>query len=136
MNFKIVATTGAFLYASVAFAHHTFDATYQLDREIKIEGKLIQVLIRNPHSFLHIEAPDANGVMQRWALESRSAGQLAKEGLTRDLLNPGDELSISMMPGRQPEEHRGILLSLDRKSDGFHWAERKRPKPSRDRSHS
>jgi len=64
MNWKIVLPA-ACLMLMAAFgvrAHHSFTATYFEDREITIEGKLLQFMFRNPHSFVHIEAPDANGV--------------------------------------------------------------------------
>ena len=39
-------------------AHHSFGATYEINKEMKLEGKLVQFVYRNPHSFVHIEAPD------------------------------------------------------------------------------
>ena len=56
------------------YAHHSFAATYHEDKTVKIEGKLVQFQFRNPHSFVHIEAPDEQGVMQRWAVEWGGAG--------------------------------------------------------------
>jgi hypothetical protein len=52
-----------------ASAHHSFPATYLVDQQVKIEGTMVQFLFRNPHSFVHVMAPDKNGVMQRWAVE-------------------------------------------------------------------
>ena len=42
-----------------AYAHHSYAATYDLGKEVKLEGKLIQFIYRNPHSFVTIQAPDA-----------------------------------------------------------------------------
>ena len=42
-----------------AFAHHSFGATYEITKAIKLEGKIVQFVYRNPHSFVHVEAPDA-----------------------------------------------------------------------------
>ena len=44
-----------------AFAHHSFGATYDLDGTQEIEGRVVQFLLRNPHSFIHVQAPDTNG---------------------------------------------------------------------------
>jgi hypothetical protein len=111
---------GVILAAAPVFAHHSLAATY-LDKEVKLEGKIIDLLLRNPHSFLQIEAPDENGVMQRWSLEWRSSGQLGQQGIKRDTLKVGDEVIITMNPSRTPEDHRGALKTLHRKSDGFGW---------------
>ena len=108
------------LLSARAFAHHSLAATY-LDKEVKLEGKIIDLLLRNPHSFLQIEAPDEKGVMQRWSLEWRSSGQLGQQGIQRDTLKVGDEVIITMNPSRTPGDHRGALKSLHRKSDGFGW---------------
>jgi hypothetical protein len=122
MKHKLLAVllAGAFLFGAQAFAHHSLAATY-LDKEVKLEGKIIDLLLRNPHSFLQIEAPDEKGVMQRWSLEWRSSGQLGQQGIKRDTLKVGDEVIITMSPSRSPEDHRGALKTLHRKSDGFGW---------------
>ena len=111
---------GALLFAAPAFAHHSLAATYQ-DKEVKLEGKIVDLLLRNPHSFLQIEAPDENGVMQRWSLEWRSSGQLGQQGIKRDTLKVGDEVIVTISPSRTADDHRGALKTLHRKSDGFGW---------------
>ncbi len=122
MKFRrlVLGMAGALLLAGMASAHHSLAATY-LDKEVKLEGKILDLLLRNPHSFLQIEAPDENGVMQRWSLEWRSSGQLGQQGIKRDTLKVGDEVTITMNPSRTPGDHRGALKTLHRKSDGFGW---------------
>ena len=120
----LLALCAALLFSASASAHHSFDATYYFDREVQLEGKIVQALIRNPHCFLHFQAPDDTGVMQVWAVEWQSAGKLGKQGIHRDTLQVGDEVTILINPSRRPPDHRGVLTSLARKSDGFEWAER------------
>ena len=43
------------------FAHHNIERTYDLKREVRLEGKIRQLLLRNPHSFLQIEVTDRMG---------------------------------------------------------------------------
>ena len=102
-------------------AHHSFGATYEISKEIKLEGKLVQVVYRNPHSFVHIEAPDANGVKQRWAVEWGGTAQLSNQGVKRNTLSVGDELIITARPSRAPGEYRVLMVTLTRPSDGFGW---------------
>jgi hypothetical protein len=106
-----------------AFAHHSIGATYDSTKTITLKGKIVQLLFRNPHSFMHIEAPDQDGTMQRWSLEWRSVGSLNQQGISRDTLKDGDEVTITMNPSRTPGEHRGVLLTLKRTSDGFGWGQ-------------
>jgi hypothetical protein len=104
-----------------ARAHHSFAATYDESRTVRIEGRLVQFLYRNPHSFVHIMAPDENGQEQRWSVEWGGAGQLSGQGVTRETLKPGDVVTITGSPGRNPAEHRIRMLTLRRPSDGFGW---------------
>jgi len=112
---------GMVLCASSAFAHHSLDKTYDLKTEIRMQGRLLQVLLRNPHSFLQLEVPDAQGVPQRWSLEWKGSGSLAKSSILRDTLKPGDALVVTVNPGRTPGDHRGVLTTLQRPSDGLAW---------------
>ncbi|PYS52352.1 MAG: hypothetical protein DMG13_16375 [Acidobacteria bacterium] len=120
----VLLIVAAFLSGAQAYAHHSFAATYFEDKTVKIEGKLVQFLFRNPHSFVHIEAPDESGVMQRWAVEWGGAGQLGGQGVTRETLKPGDVVTITGNPGRNPADHRLRMVSLRRNSDGFGWGQR------------
>jgi hypothetical protein len=107
-----------------ASAHHSFAATYFENKTVTIEGKLVQFLFRNPHSFVHVEAPDEKGVMQRWAVEWGGAGQLGGQGVTSQTLQAGDIVTITGNPGRNPEDHRVRMMTLRRKSDGFGWGQK------------
>lgn len=103
-------------------AHHSFAATYYEDKTEKVEGDLVQFVFRNPHSFVHLEAPDENGEMQRWAVEWGSGMQLSTQGLSATSLKAGDHVIIVGSPGRNPEDHRMRMKSLERPKDGFKWA--------------
>lgn len=105
----------------VAYAHHSFAATYIVDKEIKIEGKLVEFLYRNPHSFVKVEAPDDKGQMQTWAVEWGGGAQLSRDGVSRDTLKPGDHVIVSGNPGRDASEHRIRMHSISRPSDGWKW---------------
>lgn len=107
--------------AGAAAAHHSFTATYFEDRTMEIEGKLLQFMFRNPHSFVHVEAPDETGTLRRWAVEWGGAGQLSGQGVTNQTLRVGDVVSITGNPGRDPSDYRLRMQYLRRSSDGFEW---------------
>jgi hypothetical protein len=120
--FALALVAGALVVSSGrAYAHHSFAATYFEDKTQKIEGNLVQFLYRNPHSFVHVEAPDEKGMMQRWAVEWGAGGQLGRQGVTRETLKPGDHVIIVGNPGRNPEDHRLRMVNITRPSDGWKW---------------
>ncbi|MGE3342867.1 MAG: DUF6152 family protein [Vicinamibacterales bacterium] len=55
----IIALTAA-LAAPVA-AHHSLAAAYRLEAGETIRGAILQVSFREPHTYVHVEAPDAWG---------------------------------------------------------------------------
>ena len=113
----LVAGTGA-------FAHHSYSATYDTRRTISLEGKLVQFVFKNPHAFVTIQAPDAQGGPRRWSLEWSGTGQLARQGVTRESLKPGDEVVIVANPSRVSGEFKALMVSLKRPLDGFSWGGR------------
>ena len=114
----------ALLCATAAYAHHSFGATYNSKAEVKIEGKLMQFVFRNPHSFVNIEAPDQEGKLQRWSVEWSGAAALGNQGLSQKTLKAGDHVIVTGRPSRAPGEYRIQMLSLKRPSDGFTWGNR------------
>jgi hypothetical protein len=121
--FLATAILGAVGLAAVApvSAHHSFAATYFEDQTQKVEGDLVQFQFRNPHSYVHLEAPDENGAMQRWTIEWGSGMQLSTQGLTATTLKVGDHVIVVGSPGRDPEDHRMRMKSIERPKDGFKW---------------
>jgi hypothetical protein len=109
------------LSSLTAFAHHSFTAVYQQNKTVKIEGKIVQFLFRNPHSFVHVMAPDESGTTVRWAIEWQGAGQLGASGVTAEALRPGDPVIVTGNPARDAAEHRIRMVTIKRTTDGFGW---------------
>jgi Family of unknown function (DUF6152) len=125
-TFRLVAPAAllAVMAGARVQAHHSFTATYFEDKTVTIQGKLMQFLFRNPHSFVHVEAPDENGQMHRWAVEWGGAAQLANQGVTNQTLRVGDVVTIEGNPGRKPGDYRMRMQYLRRNSDGFEWGKK------------
>lgn len=119
---SLALLTANLAIGSQAQAHHSFPATYFVDQKVEIEGTVIQFLFRNPHSFVHVLAPDKDGVMQRWAVEWGAGGVLAGDNITSDTLKPGDKVKISGSPARSSTDHRLRLSSIERLSDHWKWS--------------
>ena len=118
--FVMLAAAGL-LSTVPAYAHHSFAATYFEDKTQTIEGDLVQFLFRNPHSFVHVEAKDEKGELQRWAIEWGAGLQLNRQGVTRETLHPGDHVIITGNPGRNAEDHRLRMRTISRPKDGWKW---------------
>ena len=117
----LLVLVAVLLTAAAAYAHHSYGATYEVSKEIRLQGKLVQFVFRNPHAFVHVQAPDSNGVMQRWAVEWSGTTQLGAAGVNAQTLKIGDEIVILGRPSRVPNEYRALMVNLKRPSDGFTW---------------
>ncbi len=120
----VLVLAAAFLFGTTAYAHHSFASTYDLSRQVKVEGKLVQFLFRNPHSFVHVEAADANGQVQRWAIEWTGGAQLSGSSIDKNTLKVGDPVIITGNPTRTAGEHRLRMVTFKRTSDGLAWGNR------------
>ncbi len=117
----LVTVAALVLGGGMALAHHSATATYIVGKSVKIEGTLKELIWRNPHSYIKVEAPDDKGEMQIWVIEGAAPGQLAEQGLTANRLRPGDKVIVTGLPGRIAEDHRLLLETVERPSDGFKW---------------
>ncbi len=123
ITFALMAA--ATLLAGVAAqAHHSQVAVYDMAAEQAIEGQLVQVLIRSPHSWVHVEAADENGQMQRYAIEWGSVAQLRNQGIDGRTLRVGDQVRVTGRPGRNPRDHRMLMVHIERPDDGWSWGNR------------
>jgi hypothetical protein len=123
--------TFALLVAALAAvpvaAHHSFAASYMEERTVTVEGDLVQIMFRNPHSFVQVMVREKDGSQVRYAVEWSGANQLGVQGVTRETLKVGDRVVITGTPGRNPNDHRIRMTALRRPKDNFGWH-----KPERD----
>jgi Family of unknown function (DUF6152) len=121
----LLVVAAALLATTAAYAHHSYGATYDVSKEIKLQGKLVQFVFRNPHAFVTVQVPDPNGTaMQRWAVEWSGTTQLGAAGVNAQTLKVGDEIVIVGRPSRVPNENRALMVTLKRPLDGFTWGNR------------
>jgi hypothetical protein len=95
------------------FAHHSVLAVYDVKKLITVSGTVAKVEWISPHSFITVNAKDANGNIQKWAFET-GYGALRKAGMSRadrGGIKPGDEIVISAAPAKDGTNN-GYLREL------------------------
>jgi hypothetical protein len=102
-------------------AHHSFGGTYDVDKQITVKGKMVQVTLRSPHSFLYVEVEDAKGTVQRWVIEGAGAAQFSQQGIDKDAFKVGDPVEVVVNPSRSPNSTRARLIRITRTTDGKSW---------------
>ena len=110
----------ALLCGRPAQAHHTFAATYSLDKTVTIEGRVVEFLLRNPHSVVLVETEKGQPIT--WVVEWGGGDELSRRGIEKDTLKPGDHVIITGNPRRNSSDRRLRMQSITRPSDGWKWS--------------
>ncbi len=103
------------LSAAPALAHHSF-AMFDTSKQVAIVGTVKDFQYTNPHSWLIIVAPGADGKPTDWGFESEGPSTLLRNGIKKSSLNPGDKITVHAFPMRDGRP-AGALLSVT-KADG------------------
>ena len=121
-----LVTVGILTFGVAAYAHHSFAGSYIEDRLVRIEGKVVEFNIRNPHSFINLEVKDKDGKMVRWGGEWGGVTQLSQGGVDRFTLQVGDYLIIDGAPSRDSAEKKVLVRRASRpateKRPAWEWS--------------
>jgi hypothetical protein len=85
---------GVALLGGTANAHHSY-AMFDTATTLTLEATVVSWDWTNPHSFLEVMADG-----QHWDLEAASPAMLARMGMTRTILKPGDKVTVKFHPRR------------------------------------
>jgi len=82
-------------------AHHSFAPHFDLSKPIEISGTVIEYERRNPHAILHVGVTDENGLTREYVCESHGFTQLARNGITPAMLQPGVSVTLTGSQARR-----------------------------------
>ena len=80
---------------AAALAHHSF-AMFDQTRQVTVNGTVKEFQWTNPHAFIEVE--DATGKL--WSVELNSPNNLIRQGWRRDVMKPGDKVTVVINPLR------------------------------------
>ncbi|HEX5281063.1 MAG TPA: DUF6152 family protein [Micropepsaceae bacterium] len=78
-------------------AHHSF-ALFDVTRTIELEGTVKSFEWTNPHSWVRLEVMGPQNTTKEWLIELPPAGALAREGLSRNFVKPGEHIVVHVNP--------------------------------------
>ena len=96
-----LAVTALVLCAAFPTTLHgqlSFSATYDDDRQVRLEGVVTHVDWVNPRVYLRVNVRDATGVLTNWAVEVGHLSDLERSGWSATTVRPGDVVVITGHP--------------------------------------
>jgi hypothetical protein len=102
--------------------HHSTVRLYRPDEQTTIEGVIVSLVYKAPHSFLHVEAPDRSNHMRIWAVECGNSQDL-RQRVEQSALKPGDRVVVTGDTAMDEGAWRVRLRTLLRRHDGWRWHE-------------
>ena len=96
-----------------ALAHHSF-AMFDFQASKTVSGTVEQFDWTNPHTFIWLQVPTADGKSERYGFEGMSPNYLGRRGWTKETLKPGDKVTVSYHPlkdGSKGGTYQKVMLS-------------------------
>jgi len=109
---RAVAASILGLTGSVALAHHSVTANFDVSREIEIRGTVVAFKYVSPHASMVIDGiayedgKPLSDTPTRWEIESSAVKGLAARGIMADTFKAGDSIIVRGAPHRNPSLHR------------------------------
>ena len=108
----LLAGAALSLGASVASAHHSFAAVYNMQQQITVKGTIVEVRLTNPHSWFYLDVKNDAGETERWAFEAGTPSGMIRNGYKSSVIKQGEEVTITGFQARDPSQHMGMLREL------------------------
>ncbi len=95
-----ILAAGILILGSPLFAHHGTGVAYQVDKWITLKGTVTEWIWSNPHCGILFDVTDDQGNVAHWGAELGNPHMLSTAGFSKDLLKPGDKVTITGHPSR------------------------------------
>ena len=90
----VVAGISILLAVAQVRTHHAFSAEFDIEKPLSLKGTLVRWDMINPHSWFHLDIEDDDGTVVTWLIEGGSPNELIRNGVTKNTLAIGTELTV------------------------------------------
>jgi hypothetical protein len=91
-------------------AHHSF-AMFDQSKVLTLKGTVSAFQWTNPHAWIHLDVPNANGVKDTWQVELNSPNNLKRQGWKSSSVKAGDQVTLILNPLKDGSKG-GLFVSI------------------------
>lgn len=100
MKLKHLQSITLLLLSSEAFAHHSYQATFDNRQTISLSGSVVKVEWRNPHIEYTLAVTTVDGELETWTIPTAAPRVASSNNLNVDSINKGDHVMFRGWPAR------------------------------------
>lgn len=102
---QIRVTAGLFLFIPLSvFSHHS-NSEFDQSVDTEFEGKVTQVLWRNPHILIDVATTDESGSETVWHLEGSAVSAQHRQGVKAGLIQEGQQIRVAGWASTRRDKH-------------------------------
>lgn len=105
----------ALLAPVAAHAHHSFAAFFDPVKTITIKGTVTEFRFTNPHGAVALDVKGPDGKIVHWRAETNAPVILVRRGWSRDIIKPGDVISVEGWVSRDGKPYLRLKRAFDAK---------------------
>jgi hypothetical protein len=97
----LLAAIGLVTFSTSLAAHHG-SAAFETDpaKRITLKGTVTEWTWANPHCWLKLDVKDDSGKVAHWVVESSNPADLTDRGWTKQSINVGDQVTVTVRPAK------------------------------------
>jgi hypothetical protein len=103
-HLNVVGASLSLLLAAAPLTAHHAATMFDSSRLITIKGTIKTFEWTNPHVWIWVSVPGANGEMKSWGIETANLSMARRMGMSKDTFKPGEKVTMVINPMKDGRE--------------------------------